>query len=118
MGITGVAKYLLKCYCCLPLNVAVLSPRISHVYHLQSVDAGLSCVRQVLVCGGSPCITPVRLTLQLVLGLAQAVLVCCLSPADRLLPAAVGGYLLSTDTGQQQSQRQPQILSVTITLRS
>ena len=52
------------------------------------------------MCGGSPCVTPLRLALQLLLGLAQAALVCCLPPTDRLLPAAVGGYLLSTDTGQ------------------
>ena len=60
-------------------------------------------VYQVVVCGGSPCVTPLRLALQLALGLSQAVLVCCLPPDSRLLAATLGGYLLSTDTGQSQS---------------
>ncbi|KAF0306514.1 Pecanex-like protein 4 [Amphibalanus amphitrite] len=51
----------------------------------------------ILLCGGSPCVTPSRLALQLLLASALAVPLCCLPAADRLLPAAVGGCLLSAD---------------------
>ncbi|XP_043190633.1 pecanex-like protein 4 [Amphibalanus amphitrite] len=51
----------------------------------------------ILLCGGSPCVTPSRLAVQLLLAAALAVPLCCIPSADRLLPAAVGGCLLSAD---------------------